>query len=90
LSLNYLVVRLLQILPTFFLIMAVCFFLVRMLPGDPTSAILGIHATDEDVARINHDLGLDQPIPVQFGYFLRNFFAGDLGDSIVLKVPSSA
>src|SRR6185295_11682346 len=66
--------------------MIVCFFLVRMLPGDPTSAILGIHATDEDVARINHDLGLDQPIPVQFGYFLRNFFKGDLGDSIVLKV----
>jgi len=86
LSLNYLVVRLLQILPTFFLIMVVCFFLVRMLPGDPTSAILGIHATDKDVARINHDLGLDQPIPVQFGYFLRNFFEGDLGDSIVLKV----
>lgn len=85
-SLNYLVVRLLQILPTFFLIMVVCFFLVRMLPGDPTSAILGIHATDEDVKRINASLGLDQPIPVQFGYFLRNFFRGDLGDSIVLKV----
>jgi peptide/nickel transport system permease protein len=87
LSLNYVVVRLLQILPTFFLIMVVIFFLVRLLPGDPTSAILGIHATDADVARINASLGLDKPIPVQFGYFLRNFFHGDLGDSIVLKVP---
>jgi peptide/nickel transport system permease protein len=87
LSLNYVVVRLLQILPTFFLIMVVIFFLVRLLPGDPTSAILGIHATDEDVTRINASLGLDKPIPVQFGYFLRNFFHGDLGDSIVLKVP---
>jgi peptide/nickel transport system permease protein len=87
LSLNYIVVRLLQILPTFFLIMVVIFFLVRLLPGDPTSAILGIHATDEDVTRINASLGLDKPIPVQFGYFLRNFFRGDLGDSIVLKVP---
>ena len=81
------VVRLLQILPTFFLIMLVCFFLVRLLPGDPTSAMLGIKANDADVARINASLGLDQPIPVQFGYFLRNFFRGDLGDSIVLKVP---
>jgi len=89
LSLNYIVVRLLQILPTFFLIMAVIFFLVRLLPGDPTSAILGIHATDEDVTRINASLGLDKPIPVQFGYFLRNFFQGNLGDSIVLKVPVS-
>jgi peptide/nickel transport system permease protein len=87
LSLNYIVVRLLQILPTFFLIMVVIFFLVRLLPGDPTSAILGIHATDEDVTRINASLGLDKPIPVQFAYFLRNFFHGDLGDSIVLKVP---
>lgn len=86
-SLNYIVVRLLQILPTFFLIMVVIFFLVRLLPGDPTSAILGIRATDADVARINASLGLDQPIPVQFAYFLRNFFHGDLGDSIVLKVP---
>jgi len=86
-SLNYLVVRLAQILPTFFLIMVIAFVLVRLLPGDPTSAILGVHATDKDVARINAELGLDKPIPVQFLFFLRNFFKGDLGDSIVLKVP---
>ncbi|HVM86219.1 MAG TPA: ABC transporter permease [Candidatus Binatia bacterium] len=85
-SLNYVIVRLLQILPTFFLIMIVCFVLVRLLPGDPTSALLGIKATDADVARANANLGLDQPIPVQFLYFIRNFFRGDLGDSIVLKV----
>jgi peptide/nickel transport system permease protein len=90
LSLNYIVVRLTQILPTFFLIMVVAFVLVRLLPGDPTSAILGIKATDQDVARINASLGLDKPILVQFLYFLRNFFRGDLGDSIVLKVPVSA
>jgi peptide/nickel transport system permease protein len=86
-SLNYLLIRLAQILPTFFLIMVIVFILVRLLPGDPTSAILGIHATDEAVTRINAELGLDRPIPVQFLYFLRNFFEGDLGDSIVLKVP---
>jgi peptide/nickel transport system permease protein len=87
LSLNYLVVRLAQILPTFLLIMVVAFVLVRLLPGDPTSALLGIKATDADVARANAVLGLDKPIPVQFLYFLKNFFQGDLGDSIVLKVP---
>ena len=86
-SLNYLVVRLLQILPTFFLIMVVSFFLVRMRPGDPTSAILGIHATDEDVQRINASLGLDQPIPVQFGYFLRNFFEGETVDGLDDATP---
>jgi peptide/nickel transport system permease protein len=87
LSLNYLVIRLAQILPTFFLIMVVVFVLVRLLPGDPTSAILGIHATEEAVTRINADLGLDRSLPVQFGIFLQHFFAGDLGSSIVLKVP---
>ena len=48
-SLNYLVVRLAQIVPTFLLIMVVAFVLVRLLPGDPASAILGIEATDADV-----------------------------------------
>ncbi|HEY4162151.1 MAG TPA: ABC transporter permease [Dongiaceae bacterium] len=86
-NLNYVVVRLVQILPTFLLIMVVAFVLVRLLPGDPTSAILGIHATEADVTRINASLGLDQPIPVQFLFFLKQFFHGNLGDSIVLKVP---
>ncbi|HSE73711.1 MAG TPA: ABC transporter permease [Dongiaceae bacterium] len=86
-SLNYVVVRLAQIVPTFFLIMVVIFVLVRLLPGDPTSAVLGIHATDEAVTRINAELGLDRSIPVQFGLFFEHFLKGDLGDSIILKVP---
>jgi peptide/nickel transport system permease protein len=86
-SLNYVVVRLAQIVPTFLLIMVVIFALVRLLPGDPTSAMLGIRATDEAVQRINAELGLDQPIVVQFGFFLEQFLSGNLGDSIILKVP---
>ena len=86
-NLNYVMVRLVQIVPTFFLIMVVIFVLARLLPGDPTSAILGIRATDEAVNRINAELGLDRSIPVQFGLFLKQFVRGDLGDSIVLKVP---
>ena len=84
---NYVVVRLAQIVPTFLLIMVVVFVLVRLLPGDPTSALLGIRATDEAVQRINAELGLDRPLPVQFGLFLENFLTGDLGESIILKVP---
>jgi peptide/nickel transport system permease protein len=86
-NLNYIVIRLVQIVPTFFLIMVVIFVLARLLPGDPTSAILGIRATDEAVARLNAELGLDRSIPVQFGLFLQHFLSGDLGESIVLKVP---
>jgi len=86
-SLRYVVLRLLQIVPTFLLIMVVMFVLVRLLPGDPTSALLGERATDEAVARINAQYGLDKPILVQFGVFLASFFRGDLGDSIVNKTP---
>src|ERR1043165_3796222 len=86
-NLNYALIRLMQVVPTFFLIMIIVFILVRLLPGDPTSAVLGIHATDEAVTRINNELGLNRPVPVQFAIFLGNFFKGDLGSSIILKVP---
>lgn len=86
-SLNYVLVRLAQIVPTFLLIMLVVFILVHLLPGDPTSALLGIRATDEAVQRINAELGLDRSLPIQFGMFLEQFLKGNLGDSIILKVP---
>ena len=76
---NYALMRLLQAIPTFFIIMFLVFMLVRLLPGDPASAILGDRATEEMVARINARLGLDQPLAVQFGYFVRNFFQGRIG-----------
>jgi len=82
-SLRYVVLRLLQIVPTFLLIMVVVFVLVHLLPGDPTSTMIGDRATDADVARINAQLGLDRPIVVQFGIFVEQFFQGELGDSIV-------
>jgi peptide/nickel transport system permease protein len=86
---SYVVTRLLQIVPTFLFIMVVVFVLVRLLPGDPASAVLGERATDEAVARINARLGLDRPIPVQFAIFVGRFLQGDLGGSIHLKVPVS-
>ena len=67
--------------------MALVFVMVRLLPGDPTSAILGERATEELIARANKELGLDKPLIVQFGIFVQHFFRGDLGESINLKVP---
>lgn len=79
--------RLLQLIPTFAFILVVVFVLVRLLPGDPASAILGDRALDADVTRINAELGLDQSLPVQFLHFLSATARGDLGLSIHLKVP---
>lgn len=79
--------RLLQLIPTLIVILVVVFALVRLLPGDPASAILGDRALDADVERINREYGFDRPIAVQFGLFVRSVLTGDLGDSTSLKVP---
>ncbi|CAM3709698.1 ABC transporter permease [Deinococcus frigens] len=84
---SYVIRRLLQIIPTFLAVMLVVFLLVRLLPGDPASAILGDRATAEIVERTNRELGLDRSLPVQFGVFVRNLLQGNLGDSISLKIP---
>ena len=84
---NYVVKRLLQIIPLFLAVMVLVFVLVRLIPGDPVSALLGDRATDEIVARANRELGLDRPILVQFGLFVENVLRGNLGDSLTLKVP---
>lgn len=85
--LSYVFRRVLQLIPTLIFILIVVFALVRLLPGDPASAMLGDRALDADVERINHELGLDQPVPVQFFYFVRQVLTGDLGHSISLKMP---
>ncbi len=84
---SYIVRRILQMIPTVVFILIVTFVLIRLLPGDPASAMLGDRARDADVLRINASLGLDKPVVVQFFYFVRRVFTGDLGDSITLKTP---
>jgi peptide/nickel transport system permease protein len=74
-------------IPTVIFILVVTFVLIRLLPGDPASAMLGDRALDADVARINASLGLDKPVIVQFFYFVRRIFTGDLGNSISLRIP---
>ncbi|MFE0753190.1 ABC transporter permease [Inquilinus sp. NPDC058860] len=86
-NLNHVAKRLIQLVPTLFFVLVVIFVLVRLLPGDPTSAMLGDRATDADVARLNAQLGLDRSIPTQFLLFLQRIVQGDLGTSIHLKVP---
>jgi peptide/nickel transport system permease protein len=84
---SYILRRLLQLIPTFVFILIVVFVLIRLLPGDPASAMLGDRALDADVARINHNLGLDQPVPIQFFDFAKAVLTGNLGNSISLRVP---
>lgn len=83
----YILRRLLLIIPTLIVILLVTFVIVRLLPGDPASAMIGDRATDADVARINAELGLDQPLPVQFLYFAERTLSGDFGTSFAMHAP---
>ena len=85
--LTYILRRLLQLIPTFVFVLVVVFLLVRLLPGDPATAMLGDRARDADVARINHELGFDQPLPMQFVIFARSVLTGNLGESNSTHLP---
>jgi peptide/nickel transport system permease protein len=87
---TYIARRLVQLVPVVFGITLVLFFLLRLLPGDPATAMLGERATDEAVTRLNHHLGLDRPIYVQYAFFLRDLITLDLGRSIKYGVPVSS
>jgi peptide/nickel transport system permease protein len=84
---QYIARRLVQMIPVVFGITLLLFFMLRLIPGDPASVMLGERATDEAVQRLNHELGLDQPIYVQYGYFLRDLATLNLGVSIKYQIP---
>jgi peptide/nickel transport system permease protein len=79
--------RLLQVLPVLFGIVLVVFLVVRLIPGDPARIMLGIRATDESIAELRGELGLDLPIWQQFGLFVGNILQGDLGTSLFYRRP---
>lgn len=60
----------------------VAFALLQLVPGDPATAIAGEYATPERLAEIRSDLGLDQPVVVQYGEWLSGAVQGDLGESL--------
>ena len=79
--------RLLQIVPTLCLITVAVFLLLRLLPGDPVSAMLGNRGTPEAIARLRAQMGLDGGVAWQFWSFARRLLLhGDLGESIVRRV----
>jgi peptide/nickel transport system permease protein len=84
---EYVIRRILSSIPVLFGIVLVVFILVRLIPGEPCSAMLGERANAEVCDRFTREQGLDRPLPVQFLIFLRNVLRGDLGTSIRFTRP---
>src|SRR5215213_7249599 len=72
-----------QIIPVLLGVSIVVFFMVRAIPGDPAQIMLGQQATQEQVQQVREKMGLDKPVFVQYGLFLKDALRGDLGDSTV-------
>ncbi len=85
--LRYVVRRLVVAVPTLLGVSLVVFLMVRLLPGDPARVIAGLLASEEDVERIRHQLGLDQPFLVQYLAFLGRLSHLDLGTSARTSQP---
>lgn len=83
----FIVRRLLLTIPILLLVSIMTFSLIHMIPGDPARVILGEEATPEAYTALRTELGLDQPIVVQYFSWLGKVVTGDLGISITDRVP---
>jgi ABC-type dipeptide/oligopeptide/nickel transport system permease component len=78
--------RLIQSIPVVFLSTIAVFLLLHLIPGDPAIAIAGSDARPETLTAIRQELGLDQPLPVQYGIWIGKVLRGDLGVSNTNKI----
>lgn len=69
--------------PVMAVVATLTFFLVELVPGDPAGFILGSSATSDDISELNHELGLDRPLLVQYVSWLADATRGDLGTSLL-------
>lgn len=84
----YVIRRLLEMIPVLILVTMLTFTLLLLLPGDPVEAMfeVGSNPTPEMMATMRHKLGLDRPIPVQYGMWLGRLLRGDLGRSTMTHI----
>jgi peptide/nickel transport system permease protein len=83
----YLVRRLLLVAPVLLGVSVVVFLVLHLSPGDPAEIMLGPQATKEDLERLRVELGLTEPLPVQYVRWLGHVAQGDLGRSLWMKRP---
>lgn len=84
---EYILQRLVQIIPVLFFLSIIVFAIVRLIPGDPAAVRLGMEATPEGIAAVRREMGLDQPFIVQYLLWLKDVLRGDFGTSWVSKMP---
>ncbi len=86
----YIARRVAFIIPVALVVSFLTFMLIHLIPGDPARVLLGEEATPQNVAALDKQLGLNQPISTQYLHWLGNALHGNLGQSIILQQPVTA
>lgn len=86
---RYIIQRILAIIPLTIIMAVLMFLLMRLLPGDPATVMLGPDASIEDIEALRSEMLLDQPMVIQIGNWLINIVKGDLGHSFYYNMPVS-
>jgi peptide/nickel transport system permease protein len=84
---KFILTRPIQLIPVLFGVSVISFIMVHSIPGDPVRILLGTRATAEVIAKVRAQYGLDEPLWVQYLFFLKNLAQGEFGRSIIFKTP---
>lgn len=84
---NYIVRRLIMLLPVLIIVAVIAFLATHMMPGDPVRLILGDFATEDQVMALKKELGYDKPLFIQFFVWIGQIFHGNVGESLFLHQP---
>ena len=83
--LSFLIKRILATIPVMVIVAIIVFTLIRLVPGDPAAVIAGNMATNDDIARIRTELGLDRGFFTQLALWSKGMLTGDMGQSFFFK-----
>ena len=79
---SYIITRVLLMIPMILLLLSIVFLIVRVVPGDPVLLHFEKKASEEAMAEMRQELGLDQPLHIQYFQYLAGLLRGDLGKSM--------
>lgn len=80
--------RLVLAIPTLFAVVTIIFLVVRVVPGDPARAVLGDYASEETIEAYREQMGLNEPLLIQYKDYMLGLLQGDLGNSLVNRQPA--
>ncbi|MEK5163387.1 ABC transporter permease [Paenibacillus sp. FSL R5-0527] len=84
---GYFIKRLASLVPVLFVVTLAIFLIIHVMPGDPAATMLGMEATEADIASLNEQLGFDRPLYKQYAGWIASVARGDLGQSIFMHQP---